>query len=72
MSSLLEQFCSLLPEVLSTKYSTAKLQTRLQKHYGDTINRISILSIEKTKRKMKITSLLLHIMYVKDLQDKCD
>jgi hypothetical protein len=37
MSSLLEQFCSLLPEGLSTKYSTAKLQTRLQNHYGDTI-----------------------------------
>ena len=37
MSSLLDKFCSLLPEVLSTKYSTAKLQTRLQKHYGDTI-----------------------------------
>jgi hypothetical protein len=33
---------------------------------------ISILSIEKTKKKMKITSLLLHIMYIKDLQDKCD
>jgi hypothetical protein len=32
---------------------------------------ISILSIEKTK-KMKISSLLLHIMYVKDLQDKRD
>jgi hypothetical protein len=29
--------CSLLPEGLSTKYSTAKLQTRLQNHYGDTI-----------------------------------
>jgi hypothetical protein len=28
---------SLLPEGLSTKYSTAKLQTRLQNHYGDTI-----------------------------------
>jgi hypothetical protein len=32
---------------------------------------ISILSIEETK-KMKITSLLLHIMYIKDMQDKCD
>jgi hypothetical protein len=28
---------SLLPEGLSTKYSTVKLQTRLQNHYGDTI-----------------------------------
>jgi hypothetical protein len=37
MSSLLDKFCSLLPEGLSTKYSTAKLQTRLQNHYGDTI-----------------------------------
>ena len=37
MSSLLEKFCSLLPEGLSTKYYTAKLQTRLQNHYGDTI-----------------------------------
>jgi hypothetical protein len=36
MSSLLDKFCSLLPEGLSTKYSTAKLQTRLQNHYGDT------------------------------------
>jgi hypothetical protein len=27
----------LLPEGLSTKYSTAKLQKRLQNHYGDTI-----------------------------------
>jgi hypothetical protein len=30
MSSLLDKFCSWLPEGLSTKYSTAKLQTRLQ------------------------------------------
>jgi hypothetical protein len=37
MSSLLDKFCSLLPEGLSTKYSTAKLQTRLQNHYGDAI-----------------------------------
>jgi hypothetical protein len=37
MSSLLDKLCSLLPEGLSKKYSTAKLQTRLQKHYGDTI-----------------------------------
>ena len=37
MSSLLDKLCSLLPEGLSTKYSTAKLQTRLQNHYGDTI-----------------------------------
>ena len=37
MSSLLDKFCFLLPEGLSTKYSTAKLQTRLQNHYGDTI-----------------------------------
>ena len=37
MSSLLDKFCSLLPEGLSTKYYTAKLQTRLQNHYGDTI-----------------------------------
>jgi fructose-specific phosphotransferase system component IIB len=37
MSSLLDKFCSLLPEGLSTKYSTAKLQTRLKNHYGDTI-----------------------------------
>ena len=37
MSSLLDKFCSLLPEGLSTKYSTAKLQTRLQNHYGNTI-----------------------------------
>jgi hypothetical protein len=36
-SSLLDKLCSLLPEGLSTKYSTAKLQTRLQNHYGDTI-----------------------------------
>jgi hypothetical protein len=36
MSSLLDKFCSLLPEGLLTKYS-AKLQTRLQNHYGDTI-----------------------------------
>ena len=27
----------MLPEGLSTKYYTAKLQTRLQNHYGDTI-----------------------------------
>jgi hypothetical protein len=52
----------LLPEGLSTKYYTAKLQTRLQNHYGDTIAskkishlkndkvHISILSIEKTKK----------------------
>jgi hypothetical protein len=33
----LTKCCSLLPEGLSTKYSTAKLQTRLQNHYGDTI-----------------------------------
>ena len=33
MSSLLDKF----PEDLSTKYSTAKLQTRLQNHYGITI-----------------------------------
>ena len=33
----LDKCCSLLPEGLSTKYSTAKLQTRLQNHYGDTI-----------------------------------
>ena len=37
MSSLLDKFCSLLPEGLSKKYSTAKLQTGLQKHYDDTI-----------------------------------
>ena len=37
MFSLLDTFCSLLPESLPTKYSTDKLQTRLQKHYGDTI-----------------------------------
>jgi hypothetical protein len=37
MSSLLDKFCSFLPEDLSTKYSTAKLQTRLQNHYGITI-----------------------------------
>ena len=37
MSSLLDQFFSLLPEGLSTKYSTVKLQTRLQNHYGDII-----------------------------------
>ena len=37
MSSLLDKFCSLLQEGLSTKYSTAKLQTRLQNYYGDTI-----------------------------------
>ena len=37
MSSLLDKFCSWLPEGLSTKYSTAKLQTRLQNHYGDVI-----------------------------------
>jgi hypothetical protein len=37
MFSLLDKFCSLLPEGLSSKYSTAKLQTRLQNHYGDTI-----------------------------------
>ena len=37
MSSLLDKCCSLLPESLSTKYSTAKLQTMLQNHYGDTI-----------------------------------
>jgi hypothetical protein len=37
MSSLLDKFCPLLPEGLSTKYSTAKLQTRLQNHYGITI-----------------------------------
>ena len=37
MSSLLDKFFSWLPEGLSTKYSTAKLQTRLQNHYGDTI-----------------------------------
>jgi hypothetical protein len=37
MSSLLDKLCSLFPEGLLTKYSTAKLQTRLQKHYGDTI-----------------------------------
>ena len=37
MSSLLDKLCSLLPEGLSTKYSTAKLQTRLQNHNGDTI-----------------------------------
>ena len=36
MSSLLDKFCSLLPEGLLTKYS-AKLQTRPQNHYGDTI-----------------------------------
>ena len=37
MSSLLDKFCSWLPEGLSTKYYTAKLQTRLQNHYGDVI-----------------------------------
>jgi hypothetical protein len=37
MSSLLDKFCSWLPEGLSTKYYTAKLQTRLQNHYGDPI-----------------------------------
>jgi hypothetical protein len=37
MSSLLDKCCSLLSEGLSTKYSTTKLQTRLQNHYGDTI-----------------------------------
>ena len=37
MSSLLDQCCSMLPEDLSTKYSTDKLQTRLQNHYGITI-----------------------------------
>jgi hypothetical protein len=37
MYSLFDKLCSLLPEGLSTKYSTAKLQTRLQNHYGDTI-----------------------------------
>jgi fructose-specific phosphotransferase system component IIB len=37
MSSLLDKFCSLLPEGLSTKYYTAKLQTRRQNHYGITI-----------------------------------
>ena len=37
MSFVLDKCCSLLPEGLSTKYSTAKLQTRLQNHYGDTI-----------------------------------
>ena len=37
ISFLSDKFCSLLPEGLSTKYSTAKLQTRLQNHYGDTI-----------------------------------
>ena len=37
ISFLLDKLCSLLPEGLSTKYSTAKLQTRLHNHYGDTI-----------------------------------
>jgi hypothetical protein len=37
MSSLLDIFFSLLPEGLSIKYYNAKLQTRLQNHYGDTI-----------------------------------
>jgi hypothetical protein len=37
MSSLLDKFCSLLLEGLSTKYYTAKLQTRRQNHYGITI-----------------------------------
>jgi hypothetical protein len=37
MSSLLDKCCSLFPEGLSTKYYTAKLQTRLQNHYDDTI-----------------------------------
>jgi hypothetical protein len=37
MSFLLDKCCSLLPEGLSTKYSTAKLQTMIQNHYGDTI-----------------------------------
>jgi hypothetical protein len=37
MFSLLDKFFSLLPEALSTKYYTAKLQTRLHNHYGDTI-----------------------------------
>jgi hypothetical protein len=37
MSFLLDKCCSLLPEGLSTKYYTAKLQTMLQNHYGDTI-----------------------------------
>ena len=37
MSSLLEKCFSLLPEGLSTKYYTAKLQTRFQNHYDDTI-----------------------------------
>jgi hypothetical protein len=41
----LDKFCSLLPVGLSTKYSTAKLQTRLQNHYGDTI------VIERQKRQ---------------------
>ena len=36
MTSLLDKFCSLLPEGLLIKYS-AKLQTRLRNDYGDSI-----------------------------------
>jgi hypothetical protein len=36
------------------------------KHLIETLHAFGI------DRKMKITSLLLHIMYIKDLQDKCD
>ena len=37
MSYLLEMFCSFLPQDSPIKYTSAKLQRRLEKHYGDSI-----------------------------------
>ncbi|CAC5369231.1 unnamed protein product [Mytilus coruscus] len=37
MSFLLEKFCTFLPHDLKTKYTSAKLQRRLEKHYGESI-----------------------------------
>lgn len=37
ISYLLEMFCSFIPQDSPIKYTSAKLQRRLEKHYGDSI-----------------------------------
>ena len=37
MSFLLETYCSFLPEEIGSNYTTAKLQHKLENHYGDSM-----------------------------------
>jgi hypothetical protein len=56
-------------------YSTIKNESEHDieiKKFLDILHHDLFENKQADKKKMKITSLLLHIMYIKDLQDKCD